>query len=84
MSQTQMVFEHTQDKPIEVFSGFKSSLTPKTPFPFDLYKLYEEVKAAMYKMQQTEGNKSQVTPLSKRSFGESGKSGPMQAWAVTR
>ena len=43
----QMVYVHTQDKPIEVFSGWKFSLDIPTPFTIDLLKLVDEVKAAM-------------------------------------
>ena len=79
----QLGFGHTQDKPIEVFIGLKFSLNIQTPFPFDLYKLEEEVKAAMNKMQQTEGTNVTVAPLSKRSFGNYGQSRPTQAWEGT-
>ena len=75
--------KHTQDKPIEVLNGFKFSLDIQTPFHLDLHKLDEEVKAAMYKMQQTDGNKIQVAPLSRRSFGNYGQSRPTQAWDGT-
>ena len=78
-----MVYVHTQDKPIEVFSGWKFSLDIPTPFTIDLLKLVDEVKAAMSNINQTEGNKFQVTPLSKRSFGNYGQSRPTQAWDGT-
>ena len=43
------------NKPIEVFSGWTFSLDIPTPFAIDLFKLANEVKAAMYNMNQTEG-----------------------------
>ena len=79
----QMVYVHTQDKPIEVFSGWKFSLDIPTPFTIDLLKLADEVKAAMSNINQTEGNKFQVAPLSRRSFGNYGQSRPTQAWNGT-
>ncbi len=56
--------------------------TSKTPFPIDLGKLDEEVNVAMYTMQRTEGQRVQVTPASRRSLGNYGKSDPMQYWDV--
>ena len=75
----QMVNVHTQDKPIEVFSGWMFSLDIRTPFTIDLLKLADEVKAAMPNINPTEGNKFQVAPLSRRSFGNYGQSRPAQA-----
>ena len=37
----------------------------------------------MYTMQQSEGNKVQVAPLSRRSLGNYVRTDPMQAWDVT-
>ncbi len=54
-----------------------------TQYPRDMDKLDEEVKAAMYTMQRTEGQRVQVTPASRRSLVNYGSSGPMQAWYVT-
>ena len=79
----QMVYVHTQDKPIEVFSFWKFGLDIPTPFTIDLLKLADEVKAAMSNISQTKGNKFQVTSLSRRSFGNYGQSRPTQSWDVT-
>ena len=52
----QMLYVHTQDKPIEVFSGWKFSLDSPAPFTIDLLKLVDKVKVAMSNVSQTEGN----------------------------
>ena len=74
-----IVFGHTYDRAL-MLSQFGH---PNTIFPSTLKQLDEEVKAAMYTMQQSEGQQVQVALFSKRSFGNYGQSGPMQAWDVT-
>ena len=51
--------------------------------PNKIHKLDEKVKTAMYTVQQTEGQRLQVTPLSYMSLGNYGKPDPIQAWTVT-
>ena len=69
--------------PFEVDNGYKFSLDIPTTKQMIPDKLDEEVKGAISTMQRAEGQKVQVTPSSRRSFCNCGKSDPMQAWDVT-
>ena len=70
-----MVYMHTQDKPIEVFSGWKFSLDIPTPVTIDLLKLVDEVKAAMSNTNQTGGNKFSSGTIEQEAL--------RQLWAVS-
>ena len=64
------VFVHTYDKAIGVEHGFEFSLDILTQYAINMDRFDEEVKVAMYTMQQSEGQKVQVTPLEREVLGQ--------------